>query len=304
MYADWLPADCDPDDFSRPRPTQAISLVGVDANELLRGFEEFAEGAVRLPQPRVELAELLGRCPDQTVDGLARVTARAIGLDETVTGDDLRLAVRPWQTVLEAIGDDGVQLSAAGWLPPATVQRIWQESGLAWEYGKGNREQHTPEVATLRQDCVRAGMLRKHKGRLLLTKRGQQCRNSADELAAAIADSLVHDKDDFTQDARVVSLLFIAADWQLGPDSRWAADAAARGEELRPREIREAFWDDVAHLLNDMGWRVDGKLPVHRDHLRYEARAAIRTLSTGGSPRHALPRTPAIRKIAKAAPFG
>lgn len=305
MYADWLPIGCDPDGFTVAEANQSISLLGISAESIIEAFKQTPLGSasLELPQPRAELADLLERCTPDVVEILAQITSRVDALDESVTDDDIRLAVRPWQTVLEAIGNDGVQLSAAGWLPPATVQRIWQESGVAWAYGKGNREQHTPEVAALRQDCVRAGMLRKHKGRLLLTKRGQQCRNSADELAAAIADSLVHDKDDFTQDARVVSLLFLAADWQLGPDSRWAADAAARGEELRPREISEAFWDDVAHLLNDMGWRVDGKLPVHRDHLRYEARAAIRTLSTGGRPRHALPRTPAIRKIAKAALF-
>lgn len=305
QYADWLPVDCDPDEFSPAEANQSISLVGMSADQIMHVFGQAPVGALspELPQPRAEFAELLGRCTNEVSDMIGQIAARAASLDEAVTDDDIRAELRPWRAVLDVVGDDGVQLTGAGWLPPAAVQRIREEGGIKLIVGKGNREQHTMEVRRLREECVRAGMLRKHKGQLLLTKRGRPCRDSSDELIAAIADSLARHKDDFTQDARVVSLLFIAADWQIGPDSRWAADAAARGDELRPWEIGEAFWDDVAHLLNDMGWRVDGKLPVHRNDLRYDERAAILTLASGAGLRRELPASPALRKIAKAALF-
>ncbi|GAB3488062.1 plasmid pRiA4b ORF-3 family protein [Flexivirga lutea] len=307
QYADWLPPGCDPDEFSVAEANNAISFVGADAEELLRGFEAPDAGGLpsELPEPRTELASLLNHCPDDIVDILAGVAGRAltVAADDTVTDADIREALRPWQAMLDAVSDEGVQLTSAGWLPPATVQRVWQESGFTRSYGgKANREQNTTQVRLVREESVRAGLLRKNKGRLLLTKKGRQCRDSQDELLDAVAGSLLHDKYEFVQDARVISVLFIAADWQIGPDSRWAAYAAERGEPLRPSEIRDAFWDDVAHLMNEIGWRLDASVPLHRGDMGYETHHALRMLDLNGSPL-TLPNSPAIRTIARAALF-
>lgn len=304
MYADWLPRDCDPDDFSVADANVAIALVGADADEVIRSFQAAHDTGLplELPQPRTEFAELLGACTTEVRDVLGQIAARAIGLDDEVADADVRAMLRPWRTVLDVIGEDGVQLTGAGWLPPKAVEQIRDESGVARSYGKGNREQHTPEVAAPRERCVRAGLLRKRKGRLLLTKRGLRCRESDDELLTAIAESLVPDKQEAVRHARVISLLFLAADWQIGPDSRWAAHAAERGTPLRPWEIEDAFWDDVAHLMSDIGWRVDDRLPITRDDLRWHERTAVGALKTD-RPLQGLPHSPVVRKIAKAALF-
>jgi hypothetical protein len=224
-------------------------------------------------------------------------------LSEEPTEEDLDLTLRPWQAVLDAIGDDGVKLSAAGWMPPATVLQIWHESGVAWEGGKGNREDLTPEVAMLRAEGVRAGLIRKYKGHLQLTKLGQRCRASRTELQQAVARSLVRAKYDVERHIRVITLLFIAARWQIGPDSRWAAYAGARGDELRGLEQLWAFEDDVAHLLEQIGWRLNDGSPIHRDDLGRASGDIVRLLVAGRGARLEVPDSPAIRQLARMALF-
>lgn len=304
MYAEWLPENVDPDAFSVDEANVAISLVGSDFDELWGQFDQStADGLLLHPTPPV--AEFFSRCTTPEVqDNVGGIIHRAMQIEEEVGEDDLRSVLRPWQAVLDAIGDDGVKLSAAGWMPPATVQQIWHESGVAGSYGKGNRESNTPDVARLRQECLHAGLLRTYRGNLLLSRHGKQCRASTDDLLAAFAGSLLPDKDPFTQDARVASLLFIAANWQLGQQSRWAAHAAERGIPLDPLEASLALWDDVAHLLNDVGWRINDETPIHRDDFGYDAHAPLLQLGRSERRLFDLPDSPAVRKVARIALFG
>lgn len=303
-FADWLPPDIDPDEFSTTEANKAISLVGADTDEILRRFEEARADRLplELPEPRAEFKQLLGRCPADVIDILTDIVSRLASLDDAATEDDLRASLRPWRAILDAVGDDGVQLTAAGWLPPVAVQRVWQDSGFSSSYGKANREQNIPEVRMLREASVHAGLLRNVKRRLLLTKKGREARGADDVLLTAVAESLVSHRHDLVQDARVVSLLFIAAGWQVGPDSRWAALAAERGDPLRPWEISEAFWDDVAHLLNEIGWMTADGVPLQRADLRYDAHRAVSLLEVGNLV-FELPRSPGARRIAKTALF-
>lgn len=67
--------------------------------------------------------------------------------------------------VVELAGDDGIPLTAAGWMRPAYVERVYLDLGMeeGW-IGKGNREEQTLPVAQLRALCQEVGLLRKHKG--------------------------------------------------------------------------------------------------------------------------------------------
>ncbi|RNI24246.1 plasmid pRiA4b ORF-3 family protein [Flexivirga caeni] len=301
-YAGWLPADCDPGKFSLDDANLAISRVGASPDEVLQRFEE-ADLGPSLPEPGPELTALLNRCRPELVRDLAGITTRAMTLAEDPTEEDWQLTLRPWQAVLDAIGDDGVQLSAAGWMPPSAVQQIWQTSGVAWEGGKGNRENVTPEVAQLREECARAGLIRKYKGRLQLTKLGRLASTDRTALTEAVTRSLVGAAEDVEQDIRVATLLFIAARWQVGPNSRWAADAAARGVAMNPIEHQLAFTDDVAHLLTEIGWTLTDGSPLHRDDLGPASGEILGLLGAGRGERYGVPDSPAARRLARLALF-
>lgn len=305
-YADWLDdSDCDPDAFTVGQVDPIAAAVGMDLQDLAKFITEQDPGhGVPLPQPRAELATTLGRCSPQAADRLARAAARAVAASEPPPDeDDLARTMRPWQAVLDVIGPDGITLTSAGWLPPAAVQQILADGGIEVFYGKGNREQNTGDVAALREACTRAGLLRKSTGRLLLTKLGQRCRDSRAELMTAVGQWLVRDKDEFVQDAKVVTLLLLASDWRIGPNSRWAAEAAARGQQVATWEKSKAFWDEVAEVLSIIGWQIDPGAPLHGDELGPEVHRLIGLLQTGRVGTFEIPTSPTVRQLARLALF-
>jgi hypothetical protein len=85
--------------------------------------------------------------------------------------------VHPYTWLLDRVGTDGITLTGAGYLPPVHVEAASTELGLAPEWiGKGNRESQTLPVLHLRESAQRARLLRKHRGKLLLTARARTLR--------------------------------------------------------------------------------------------------------------------------------
>ena len=71
------------------------------------------------------------------------------------------MAARPWMALLQAVGS-GIKLTAAGYMPPATVEQVAQASGVTdWWIGKANREDLTWPVAELRENAQALGLVRK-----------------------------------------------------------------------------------------------------------------------------------------------
>ncbi len=98
------------------------------------------------------------------------------------TETELAAVVRPVRWLLQRAGTDGLELTAAGYLKPAVVRAAVAE--LGWQercYGSINREDQAIPVMALREDCVRWKLLRKTKGRLVLTP---AARKMADDDAA------------------------------------------------------------------------------------------------------------------------
>lgn len=78
-------------------------------------------------------------------------------------------AVRPYIWLLQRVGD-GIDLTGAGYLPPNVVLQAVTELGWDRQWiGAGNREHHTLPVLQLRESARQVGLIRKHRGRLLLT---------------------------------------------------------------------------------------------------------------------------------------
>jgi len=82
-------------------------------------------------------------------------------------------ALRRYRHLLDLVGD-GVKLTAAGYLPPKIVHVLYTELDMGSEWiGKGNREDHTYPVLSLRESAQALGLLRKHRGQLLPTAKAR-----------------------------------------------------------------------------------------------------------------------------------
>lgn len=131
------------------------------------------------------LADFLGRVPPPVARDIRGALSGITAATETETPHT------PLGTLLDLAHDPGLELTDAGWLRPALVERIMAETGWSKDWiGKGNREDLTAPVAVLRESAMRLKLLRKLKGRLLLTRAGNAARKSPRALRRAVAASV------------------------------------------------------------------------------------------------------------------
>lgn len=167
-YARYFGSDADPAHY-RPTP--------FDLDEINTMLADLGNGDTG-QSPHKALDELVHAI--RTSNGKQRLR-RLIGnatLDQPVHVDVDTAAqmVRPYTWLLDRVGTDGIALTGAGYLPPVHVEAATAELGLAQEWiGKGNRENLTLPVLSLRESARKAGLLRKHRGKLLLTARETAC---------------------------------------------------------------------------------------------------------------------------------
>lgn len=114
--------------------------------------------------------------------------------------------------------------------------------------GKGNREDLAPPVAELRDSAQRLGLVRKHKGRIVQTRRGRDLDADPMALWGHHAASMPLDREPAAQNAAVLALVHAAA-----------------GLPSRARTF-----DDIAVSLGIAGWRLrsgelDGWAAQHTD---------------------------------------
>ncbi len=276
MYAEWLPEDIAP---------AAFDLEAT--NDLLAAW--FAPPD--LPPVHPTLARLLEIAEPTVATQILHLIALAADDPSEPTAEEAAGALRPWRAMIDAAGADGIRLTPAGWMAPAACERIWHESGLAWPVGKGNREQHTPELIMLREECTRAGLIRRDKGALVLSPIGRRAASDPEVLARTVADSLIDAKEPFDRDARALTLLHLAAGWRPGPDG--VVEGAASYEW-------GALADEIARVLAGAGWRASGPLRYARDTTR------LLDLLAAGQPglrRGTLPDSVAARALARRAIF-
>lgn len=170
-------------DLDRFRPTP----FGIDEiNSILTEFG-LGEGAPR-PDGNVgavldvspALAALWARLPTSTARRKLLVLVGRTEFDRPVQIDAewAARAVRPYRCLLGHLGVDGVALTQAGYLPPRVVSAVFTELGMDEHWiGKGYREDLTPQVLDLRESAQKLGLIRKHRGRLNVTKKGQSLRD-------------------------------------------------------------------------------------------------------------------------------
>jgi Plasmid pRiA4b ORF-3-like protein len=170
-----------------------------------------------LPPPLADLLDAVRTSPERRMlrcmIDFADLTAPVL-VDEAVAA----AMVRPYAWLLDRVGDAGIKLTTAGYLPPADVKAAVSELGLGEEWiGKGNRESQTLPVLDLRETAQRAGLLRKYSGRLKLTPRGRTARADPAALWWRLAESMPPARDECERQAGLLLLLILvagaAADW-------------------------------------------------------------------------------------------
>ena len=195
---DWLPDDFDPSAFD-----------AAEVNELLD------QGVLPPLEPwHPEIGNLMAKAVAYGRLGIAGLVKEAIAgwveLDDQVV-DKVTLRFR---VLLRTVGS-GLKLTAAGYLPPRIVDALYQELEMNSEWiGKGNREDMTFPVLTLRESATALGLVRKAKGQLTVTKLGQKLVDDPSGLLDHVRARLPLGRD-YERDAGMLALLIAAAgkDW-------------------------------------------------------------------------------------------
>lgn len=196
----------------------ARSLTPFDADAI--NAELLADLGLDTRSPASDLPEPLADLLTAVKNALARRDLRRLinrSLSGEPAGIDAETAeemVRPYAWLLDRVGDEGIALTGAGYLPPDHVRAAWEQLELGDEWiGKGNREAQTPQVLNLRESAQRMGLLRKHRGRLLLTRRARDVRGDPLALWSHLAERMpLRSKHIVEEQAGLIATIVIAAD--------------------------------------------------------------------------------------------
>jgi hypothetical protein len=171
-------------------------------------------------------------------DDLTEVALTLAGsrlLDSVAVADNLRA----YQWFLDRAKDSGIPLTAAGYLKPADVEEASKVVPVMNDWiGKHNREVQCYPLLRFREGVQSLGLLRKHKGTLLLTKAGVAAQRDADRLWEHLVGRLIPKSDEkFEAQATLLMLAYAAA---------------SAGSKLP--------FDKMTALLAELGWRYsDGR---------------------------------------------
>jgi hypothetical protein len=227
----WLGGDVYPDWFDRDQ-----------VNAQLRFAAPMADVDVAV---RDRLVPLIERTAPR-LRSLVRWLVADAHLDEVpaLDPDAVARAVRPYSWLLRRVGEDGVQLTSAGYLPPALVKDLVRETGVGRSWiGTHSRESDTLPVLEFRESAQLLGLLRKQKGRLLLTAAGKAALDDPQGLWRHIATRLPVGRHPVERDAGTVLLLLAAA----------------------ARPPAEPAYELIAAVLGALGWTVAGDIPDRHD---------------------------------------
>lgn len=150
--------------------------------------------------------------------------------------------VQPYAWLLDRVGEAGIKLTEAGYLPPAHVAAAVAELRLGDEWiGAGNRESQTLPVLDLRETAQHVGLVRKYSGKLQITARGRALRSDPVALWWRLAESMPAAKDDCGRQAGLLLLVMVAAGVTMDRDEAIAALLTAIGWQTRYGEPLDSF---------------------------------------------------------------
>lgn len=216
---EWLPAHWDPTAFDVDETSAAVAAV-------------VAEPVAVVP----DLAALQDRLEQRGIRVLRELLARPASHGPTEVDEvDAGRLVAPYAAVLDIVRD-GVQLTAAGYLPPSVVEEIATRTGVAsWWIGKANREDLTPPIALLRASMQALGLVTARKGRLAPTAAARKAASDPRALLAHVLGRLPLGRRDHERDSGWVALAVVGSGT---PQEEWN--------------------DMISAIMLAIGWRVRG----------------------------------------------
>jgi hypothetical protein len=198
----------------------------------MSGLVDAANG-VTDESPIVDLASAL---PVPVRSNLRRhLQRRGLLTPGSIREEDAADAVRPFAWLIDRIGNDGVTLTKAGWMPPAVV--LDGMTTLGWRddwIGEVNREDLTYPMRELRASAERLRLIRKVRGRLELVRRTRPAVGTPTLLAEQIARGLLRQR--MTDGQRIASTIL--------------AIGLADGSVTRRRDGER----QVIGILNELGY--------------------------------------------------
>ena len=206
---------------------QGAGLHPYDMSGIVKDDARRTPEDVQLDSP---IADLLGALPVPVRSELRQKLHRGELLEPTNIDDDTaRRIVAPYAWLVEAIGPDGINLTAAGWLPPRLVLDAMTTLGWAENWvGKGNREDITVPVALLRETAQRMGLIRVQKGRLLLGAHAKRALGDPTLMLRLVATRAYRGLKDYERYAAILQFLAIAE--RVPPPQQW--EVVAFGLEM------------------------------------------------------------------------
>lgn len=232
----WLPDGWHPDHLDIDAINAALARLAPRDTETALS---------QLPRELIEVIDRLHTAARFDIDDWLA----APGWAEPVTFTQAEAAAltTPYRAVLDAVGD-GLSLTAAGYLPPRTVESIFEQAKLAEEWiGKGNREDLTPPVYDLRERVRRFGLIRKAKGRLLPTAKALRVRDDPEALLDLVLTRVALDGEEFDRLAGGLVLVSVVGGVPL-KIGRWGG-------------VESSAFEAVRQALSIAGWRAgDGQL--------------------------------------------
>ena len=128
----------------------------------------------------------------------------------TVTEEEAGRLTEVFSTFLDVVAD-GVDLTGAGYLPPAVVERVADRCGVtSWWIGKANREDHTAPVLTIRENAQGLGLVSIRKGRLSPTVAARRVQSDPQALLGHILGHLPVGRRQHEKDAGWLTLGLVA----------------------------------------------------------------------------------------------
>lgn len=158
-------------------------------------------------------------------------------------------ALRAYLWFLDRAGGEGIELTSAGYLKPADVEAASAVVPAMREWiGKNNREINCAPLLDFRLSLQKIGLLRKYKGRLLLTRAGARARRNPDTLWDHLATRLIPaSKNAFAEDASLLILAYVATSHNESvPLDRVAQALGILGWRLADQRLIEAH--DLYHF--------------------------------------------------------
>ncbi len=188
------------------------------------------------------------------------LTARAVRLlgDPARVGEaDLRDSLRAFTWFLERAADDGIPLTAAGYMKPADVEAAAQLVPMmdGW-IGKANREIDTAPVLTSESFCNSSGCFASTRERSGSPSSARRPTSSSDALWSILVGKLINGEAGFDGQAALLVLAYSAT--SAGAEIRWTAlrrpwgTWAGRPVAARPIAAHDLYWLPALEILDSV----------------------------------------------------